>query len=183
MSEDDENVFRRAMRDVRPLAGGGRPARSKMPANALLARARRARAARAAEQAADLATAVGADTGREGAALRYRRADLGPSAWARLRRGRIPIEAEVDLHGLDRQAARRMLHEFLRESIDLEHRCVRVICGKGRSSGPEGPVLRGLVDGWLRGIPEVAGFADAKPGHGGSGALYVLLVPPRRPAR
>jgi DNA-nicking Smr family endonuclease len=183
MTEDDENAFRRAMHDVRPLASGGPPGRKTPPANALLARARRARALRAAEDTlAGLPTRI-AEAAREGAALRYRRADLGPSAWARLRRGRIPIEAEVDLHGLDRQAARRMLHEFLQESIDLEHRCVRVICGKGRSSGPEGPVLRGLVDDWLREIPEVAGFADAKPGHGGSGALYVLLAPPRRKVR
>lgn len=183
MSDDDQDAFRRAMRDVRPLAGGKRPARLAAPANTLLARARRARAARAAEEASLVSPSPTVEAGREAAALRYRRGDLGPAAWARLRRGRIPIEAEVDLHGLDRQAARRMLHEFLQECIDLEHRCVRVICGKGRSSGPEGPVLRGLVGDWLRGIPDVAGFADAKPGHGGSGALYVLLAPPRRRAR
>jgi DNA-nicking Smr family endonuclease len=183
MTEDDQDAFRRAMRDVRPLASGERPPRRPTPAAALLARARRARAARAAEAATEVSPSRSSGPDRPDAALRYRRADLGPSAWARLRRGRIPIEAEVDLHGLDRQAARRMLHEFLRESLDLEHRCVRVICGKGRSSGPEGPVLRVLVDVWLREIPEVAGYADAKPGHGGSGALYVLLAPPRRPAR
>jgi DNA-nicking Smr family endonuclease len=52
---------------------------------------------------------------------------------------------------------------------------VRVIHGKGLRSGPGGPVLKHVVDHWLRKIENVAAFASARPVDGGTGAVYVLL--------
>jgi DNA-nicking Smr family endonuclease len=55
-----------------------------------------------------------------------------------------------------------------------------VIHGKGRGSGPRGPVLKHVVNHWLRRMDDVAAFATARPVDGGTGAVYVLLAGARR---
>ena len=94
-----------------------------------------------------------------------------------LRRGKIRPEAEVDLHGLRVEEARRQLLCELRLAAENGQRCVVVIHGKGlRSAGR--PVLRTALPGWLA-DPDLAGcvlaFAPACVDDGGSGATYVLL--------
>lgn len=95
----------------------------------------------------------------------------------RLRRGRLPIEARLDLHGMTREAARQALAAFIHRAADRGQRCVLVITGKGGGQGETG-VLRREVPGWLA-LPDVRGriitFVEARPRHGGAGALYVLL--------
>jgi DNA-nicking Smr family endonuclease len=54
-------------------------------------------------------------------------------------------------------------------------RCARVIHGKGRRSGPEGPVLKGIVHERLERAPGVLALVAAEPRDGGSGAVLVLL--------
>jgi DNA-nicking Smr family endonuclease len=61
-----------------------------------------------------------------------------------------------------------------------------VIHGKGRGSGQRGPVLKHVVNHWLRRMDGVLAFASARPVDGGTGAAYVLLGPAkagRRPGR
>jgi len=93
----------------------------------------------------------------------------------RLRKGRLPIEGRLDLHGLYQDAAHRALERFLADSIDQGKRCVLVITGKGR--GDSG-VLRQEVPRWLNRTPNralVVSFTYAQPKDGGEGALYILL--------
>jgi DNA-nicking Smr family endonuclease len=52
-----------------------------------------------------------------------------------------------------------------------------VIHGKGRGSGQRGPVLKHVVNHWLRRMDGVLAFASARPVDGGTGAAYVLLAP------
>lgn len=92
-----------------------------------------------------------------------------------LRRGQFRREAELDLHGLNREKARQEVAAFLAWSRDQDLRCVRVIHGKGNGSPNSGPVLKRLLDGWLRKLDCVVAFCSARPADGGSGALYVLL--------
>jgi DNA-nicking Smr family endonuclease len=67
------------------------------------------------------------------------------------------------------------LRQFLNDCVTRRLRCVRVIHGKGLRSGPGGPVLKHVVNHWLRKIENVAAFASARPVDGGTGAVYVLL--------
>lgn len=95
----------------------------------------------------------------------------------RLRRGRLPIEARIDLHGMTQAEAQRALTGFLAASAGEGRRCVLVITGKGRPGEAAG-VLRREVPRWLNLPPNrerVLGFAEARAQHGGAGALYVLL--------
>lgn len=91
------------------------------------------------------------------------------------RRGRVEIDARLDLHGLTQERARRELATTLLRAAKRGHRCVLVITGKGpRLEG----VLRGALPGWLAQPdlrPLVARLAPAHARHGGAGAWYVFL--------
>jgi DNA-nicking Smr family endonuclease len=95
----------------------------------------------------------------------------------KLAKGRLPIEARVDLHGMTQDQAYTLLYGFLSRAHGSGARYVLVITGKGSSSGGDG-VLRRMVPGWLSTPtfrPFVSSHDHAARGHGGSGALYVRL--------
>jgi DNA-nicking Smr family endonuclease len=101
----------------------------------------------------------------------------------RVARGREPIDARLDLHGLTQTKAYAALLGFLRGAQADGARIALVVTGKGSrtgapDTGAERGVLRRQVPMWLS-LPEfrrfVVGFEDAHVGHGGEGALYVRL--------
>ena len=105
----------------------------------------------------------------------------------RVARGREPIEARLDLHGMTQKQAHGALLRFLRRAQADGAKTVLVVTGKGSASRSrsgehdddrERGVLRRQVPMWLA-LPEfrllVVGFDDAHVGHGGEGALYVRL--------
>ena len=93
----------------------------------------------------------------------------------RLKRGRRPIEARLDLHGMTQAEAHAALSRFIAGSRAAGRRCVLVITGHGRISGG---VLKQSVPRWLNEPSmrrQLLAIAPAQPQHGGAGALYVLL--------
>ncbi len=68
---------------------------------------------------------------------------------------------------------------FLAHKLSRGERCVRIIHGKVLRSGARGPVLRNVVDDFLRRVDKVLAFASAREADGGSGATLVLLSAPR----
>ncbi|MDF1791963.1 MAG: Smr/MutS family protein [Thalassobaculaceae bacterium] len=118
----------------------------------------------------------------------------------RLKRGQVPIEARIDLHGLTREKAHVALNGFLARQEALGRRCVLVITGKGRRpdwqhTGQDRPwggdereigVIRRALPGWLGEYPNkerILAFTPAQPQDGGKGAWYVLLRRRRARAR
>jgi DNA-nicking Smr family endonuclease len=98
----------------------------------------------------------------------------------KISKGRLPLEARIDLHGLRQDEAHGLLLSFLRRAHASGIRYVLVITGKGRSLASDG-VLRRSVPSWFATAPFrdlVSGYEDAARNHGGEGALYVRL---RRP--
>jgi DNA-nicking Smr family endonuclease len=89
----------------------------------------------------------------------------------RLRRGEMPIEARLDLHGMFEEEAHRAAASFIARAHADGLRLVLLITGKGA-------VLREAVPRWLdEGATRarVLSTSWAQPRHGGGGALYVLL--------
>jgi DNA-nicking Smr family endonuclease len=171
---DDALAFRAAVRDVKPLAHA--------PAAELGKPRRRVRVRKMGGAAHDLDAAmplVPTDTRDLGVSaadtLSFRRPGVRLQTIRQLRRGLIPVEGELDLHGYDQSAARRQLAEFLEYARAAGRRCVRIIHGKGARSGARGPVLKVAVNSWLRRQPDVLAFTSARAIDGGSGAVYVLL--------
>ncbi len=95
----------------------------------------------------------------------------------RLRRGRMAIEARLDLHGLTQSAAHDAVDRFLYNSQRNGRRCVLVITGKGPVD-QGGGILRSAVPRWLAepGLRSlIVAIHHAQPRDGGDGALYLLL--------
>jgi len=114
-------------------------------------------------------------------------APLGRRLKQRVARGREPIDARLDLHGMTQQQAHAALLRFLHRAQASGAKTALVVTGKGlrkSSSGAERDadnkpgVLKRQVPLWLA-LPEfrllIVGFDDAHVGHGGEGALYVRL--------
>jgi len=120
----------------------------------------------------DYATLESGDT------LIYRAPGIQDSVWRRLRRGNWHIGGELDLHGLNRERAQPAVAVFLADCQDRGVRCVRIIHGKGNGSPNTGPVIKSLLDAWLRRRKDVLAFCSARPQDGGTGAVYVLLRAP-----
>ena len=109
-------------------------------------------------------------------ALSFRRPGVGPDVTRKLRRGGWSIQGQLDLHGLRREDAREALSHFIKDATKVGWRCVRVVHGKGLGSPGKTPVLKGKVQSWLIQKQEVLAFVQARPAHGGAGALLVLLT-------
>lgn len=112
------------------------------------------------------------ETGEE---LNYFRPGLQYKQVRKLRRGQYRITAELDLHGMTIPVARQALIQFIDQCRKRDHRCVRIIHGKGNRSRNRGPVLKTMLNKWLQLRDEVLGFCSTRPYHGGTGAIYVLL--------
>ena len=108
--------------------------------------------------------------------LSYRRPGIGIDVTRKLRKGGWSIQGQVDLHGLRREDAREALVDFIKDAARMGWRCVRVVHGKGLGSPGKTPVLKGKVQSWLIQKQEVLAFVQARPAHGGAGALVVLLA-------
>lgn len=93
----------------------------------------------------------------------------------KLRKGKMPIDGKLDLHGLTQIQAYDALCPFILNAYARGARCLLVITGKGKST--EG-VLRRKTPEWLKEEPFdriVLKIQEARPEHGGAGALYVFL--------
>ncbi|WP_377299061.1 Smr/MutS family protein [Rhizobium sp. SGZ-381] len=95
----------------------------------------------------------------------------------KIARGRLQLEARIDLHDMFQSEAHGMLLDFLMRAHERGLRHVLVITGKGSSYGSEGALKR-AVPMWFS-KPEfrflISSYEPAARQHGGEGALYVRL--------
>lgn len=95
----------------------------------------------------------------------------------KIAKGRITIDARIDLHAMTQDQAHDRLYAFLADTRSQGCRHVLVVTGKGRSLGSEG-VLKRMVPVWLnspRFSGLVSGYSSASRQHGGEGAIYIRL--------
>ncbi|MCA0403621.1 MAG: Smr/MutS family endonuclease [Proteobacteria bacterium] len=106
--------------------------------------------------------------------LSYSNTSLPSKRMKELKQGKIPIDARLDLHGLKKEAAKEALIHFINKNHEQNKRCLLIIHGKGSIEG-DAPILKNLVNRWLKQFDEILAFHSALAKHGGNGALYVLL--------
>lgn len=96
----------------------------------------------------------------------------------KLQKGRLALEARIDLHGMIQSEAHGFLLQFLLKAHERGLRHVLVITGKGTSLGSDGALKR-AVPLWFS-LPEfrplISSYEPAARNHGGDGALYVRLA-------
>ncbi len=96
----------------------------------------------------------------------------------KLKRGQLPVQAHIDLHGLTKKEAEEAVRKFLLSSHYRGLRCVLIVHGRGLNSPDSIPVLKERLPIWLNRGPArkiVMAFSSAQPYDGGTGAIYVLL--------
>ena len=171
-SKEEQELFREAMQDVRPLATEPRHQPVRRKPKPRPRQREQDEAAVLNEMLSDPINPEDLETGEE---LLFVRGGLQHKLIKRLRRGELAIEAELDLHGLFREEAREAVVRFLDECRRNRIRCVRIIHGKGHGSHQKRPILKQYVNHWLQQRDEVLAFCSARPVDGGTGAIYLLL--------
>ena len=162
----DAELFRQALEGVIPLQPANRATVTQPPKRLLTG----------ANPVSTLIPDTLSDHGAENQLLtEFARNGISHATLRKLRRGQWPIEDSLDLHGLQTEAARRLLREFVRAATEQGLRCVCIIHGKGRhTEGGEG-ILKSLVRHWLTQCPEVLAFCETPAQEGGGGAVKMLL--------
>lgn len=175
---DDAELFRKALGDVAPLKKKPKPRISKTPAPDQPSIVKPTAASRPPRR-----TSTSPPPAKPPASPPEPPLALGATAGVdrrtaeRFRRGRMAIDGKIDLHGMYQQEAHAALTAFIARAAAGGKRCVLVVTGKGRLS-EGGGVLRRAVPQWLSqpGLREhILSVAQARPEHGGEGAMYVLL--------
>ena len=95
----------------------------------------------------------------------------------RLKRGELPMDGRIDLHGLTLDQAHSALTSYIRGAYNRGARCVVVVTGKGKGGDGTGKIRRETPH-WLNqaGLrPLVLAVTEARTHDGGTGAFYVLL--------
>ncbi len=186
-SEDEALLFHRMYAGVEPIdRSRGRVTRQAMEPSEAAQRAAR-RGAEKAQQESDavrehLRTLVEGnerfEVSDDGRRVEGRRIDVPADLLRKLRRGNLPMDGRLDLHGMTVPEARAQLELFLRTMRARGERCVLVIHGRGEHSPHGTGVLRGEIAAWLSqggASEQVAAFATAQGPDGGEGAVYVLV--------
>lgn len=164
----DEDLWDAVMRDVTPIKGREKTVR--LPAPKKVSKA--SKVVQAAEKPASSRTVPQGH-------------DVDRNTLKRFQKGQMPIEARLDLHGMNQGQAHEALRAFIAASYAAGRRCVIVITGKGLTGktseewGNAKPgVLKQRVPEWLEDAalkPYILQISKAQRKDGGDGALYVLL--------
>ena len=107
--------------------------------------------------------------------LFFARSGIQQKLQKKLKRGELPIEYELDLHGYNVIEAKTAIYEFFDECKKQHIRYVHIIHGKGYRSEQKIPVLKTHVAYWLPQHSDVLAFSSAQARDGGTGAIYVIL--------
>jgi DNA-nicking Smr family endonuclease len=164
--EQDNDLFRQAVADVTPLA----PPDRVVPATR--SRIFPVRNDNSPSEVADNLSDHGAG---DVAITEFLSPGLNRMTLRKLRHGEWRMQDELDLHGLNSDAARQLLSAFLHDASQRGLRCVNVIHGKGwRSEGRDG-IIKVHTRHWLTQHAQVLAFCEAPAQSGGGGAVWVLL--------
>ncbi|SON49380.1 DNA endonuclease SmrA [Vibrio tapetis] len=106
--------------------------------------------------------------------LEFKRSGVQEGVYRKLRLGKYPLQARLDLHRKSLKEARDEVLKFLRQCQRLDVRTVIIVHGKGERSNPPA-LMKSFVAAWLEQIQEVMCFHSAQRYHGGTGAVYVML--------
>jgi len=174
ISEEDLALFRQEMKSVRPLNFDTTDVHRPLPPKpALLPKQRAGDESRFPVDG--LSDHTCDSVVEAGDLLFFSRPGLQHRQLLKLRKGRLNVGAELDLHGLNSSMARQQLLYFIAECQNKNIRCARIIHGKGLSSRHSIPILKNRINTWLKQLDAVLAFCSTPLHDGGTGAVYVLL--------
>ena len=174
MSQDDDLLlFQQMMGDVKPIAQDtAQHQKVHQVTEAQLAR--RAAAIWLSEDDPDYLSLDHAPMVKPEDIIEFKRDGVQDGVFRKLRLGKYPVQARLDLHRKTLKEARDEVVSFLKQCLRLDIRTVVIVHGKGERSNPPA-LMKSFTASWLEQINEVMCFHSAQRFHGGTGAVYVLL--------
>ena len=177
-SEDD--LFLQEMGDVKPIKVEKRVALKREGGSELASLARREAAVRDTERDRNHLSSDYVELLDPYYPLDFKRSGVQHGVYRKLKQGKYPTEARLDLHRMTVEVARKEVYEFIRQSASYDLRSLIIVHGKGSHSQSDAALLKSYVNKWLPEMEEVQAFCSAQPHHGGLGAVYVLLAKSER---
>ncbi|MGF1696950.1 DNA endonuclease SmrA [Vibrio lamellibrachiae] len=106
--------------------------------------------------------------------IEYKQDGIQHGVYKKLRLGKYPIQAKLDLHKKTLKEAREEVVKFLKQCLRWDIRTVLIVHGKGAQSNPPA-LMKSHIASWMTQIKDVQCAHSAQQLHGGSGAIYVML--------
>ena len=186
ISEQDSQLFRQAMADVKPLKShNNRKAPKKQPAATPSKKSTpyhpqlkpQPKSANPLNDI-DLSTESIPDQVNAETYLFYSKSPLRPKLKRQLTQGKIIPQATLDLHEHTLEKAEHALSQFIEQALMTHKRYLRIIHGKSR--GAEIPPIKNHVNRWLTVHSKVVAFCSCPPEQGGRGAVNVIISKPSK---
>ncbi|MCC5873866.1 MAG: DNA endonuclease SmrA [Gammaproteobacteria bacterium] len=174
MNKSDDELFAEEMAGVQPLPADGRAQPPGQPGEPTPAQLARRRAAEALEGDRNPLTLGEVPQVAPFDELAWKNDGVQEGVYRKLRLGRYPLQATLDLHRMTVREAREALYGFILEALAMNLRTVLITHGRGERSATPARI-KSYVARWLEDMPEVLAFHSAQRPHGGYGATYVLL--------
>ncbi|MDP5254236.1 MULTISPECIES: DNA endonuclease SmrA [unclassified Vibrio] len=173
MKDDDLDLFQQMMGDVKPLVQDTTLHKKRhQVTDAHLAK--RQAAMWLGEESEDYLTLDNAPMIKPEDIVEYKRDGVQDGVYRKLRLGKYPIQAKLDLHKKSLEQARNEVVSFLKQCLRMDIRTALIVHGKGAGANPPA-LMKSYVAHWLTQIRDVQCVHSAQRFHGGSGAVYVLL--------
>ena len=170
ISDDDKDIFQKAMQNVTPLKHKKNFAKEPKPQRAIKPRTNYI------EKPLPSLNYIGNKYQQvlSDEIISFSRSGVNRKQLTAIESAKERYTARIDLHGLATDAAAQALHKFIINAHLEKHRVILVIHGKG-GKDHRPPVIKNIVNDYLKTLPQVLAFHSAKPKDGGTGAVYVLL--------
>ncbi|WP_192456664.1 DNA endonuclease SmrA [Musicola keenii] len=109
------------------------------------------------------------------APLEFRQEGIQQGVLDKLRQGKYPLDASLNLLRQPVANCRQSLFAFMQQAQKDSLRNLLVIHGKSRDDKSHANIVRSYLFRWLQQFETVQAFCVAQPFHGGSGACYIAL--------
>lgn len=167
-TDEDSQLFREAMRNVRPLKASDKVIINQQKNVGNLTYRRK----KAQSEALTLKTTVSiSDIVKAEDVLVFAQSGLSKQQFQQLKNGQLTIDTELDLHGYTVDQSLLTLEQFFNQAREHQYRCLRIVHGKGR----EKALLKNATVAFLQAQNDILAYHSAPPFLGGTGATLVLL--------
>ncbi|ELV8555098.1 DNA endonuclease SmrA [Vibrio fluvialis] len=173
MSQDDFDLFQQMMGDVKPIKHDTAELKKNYSVSEAQL-AKRQAAVSLSDGDPDYLSIDHAPMIKPDDLIEFKRDGVQDGVYRKLRLGKYPIQARLDLHRKTLKEARGEVVSFLKQCMTMDIRTVMIVHGRGEKSNPPA-LMKSFVANWLSQIQDVQCAHSAQRFHGGSGAVYILL--------
>ncbi|MBY7852836.1 DNA endonuclease SmrA [Vibrio fluvialis] len=173
MSQDDFDLFQQMMGDVKPIKHDTAELKKNYSVSEAQL-AKRQAAVSLSDGDPDYLSIDHAPMIKPDDLIEFKRDGVQDGVYRKLRLGKYPIQARLDLHRKTLKEARDEVVSFLQQCMTMDIRTVMIVHGRGEKSNPPA-LMKSFVANWLSQIQDVQCAHSAQRFHGGSGAVYILL--------